>query len=147
MSEQKYKQIVAVAIVDDLRHPRRMLAARRNRPAQLAGLWEFPGGKVEPGESDIAAVHRELREELGVEITLGAEIEGPLDQGWALNERAAMRVWFARIQHGEPETLDGHDQLAWLEMDDNLPHAVQWIPADTPIVVACLAQGRLRNLA
>ncbi|WP_404290206.1 (deoxy)nucleoside triphosphate pyrophosphohydrolase [Glutamicibacter arilaitensis] len=135
------KQIVAVAIVDDFASPTKMLAARRNRPAELAGLWEFPGGKVESGESDIEAVHRELREELGVQLTLGAEITGPLSQGWALNEKAAMRVWFATISSGTPDTLDGHDELAWLTLDESLGTVVPWIKADAPIVDACLAQA------
>ena len=99
------KQIVAVAIVDDLAKPTKLLAARRNRPAALAGLWEFPGGKVEPGESEIEAVHRELREELGVQLRLGAPIPGPHPQGWQLNEKAAMRMWFAQIAEGEPANL------------------------------------------
>ncbi|UYQ79153.1 NUDIX domain-containing protein [Glutamicibacter sp. JL.03c] len=132
--------MVAVAIVDDLAAPAKLLAARRNRPAALAGLWEFPGGKVEPGESEIAAVHRELSEELGVAVTLGAMIPGPHPQGWPLNEKAAMRMWFAQITEGEPDTLDGHDQLAWLDLDDSLPGIVEWIPADAPIVAACLEQ-------
>ena len=138
------KQIVAVAIVDDLAAPAKLLAARRNRPEALAGLWEFPGGKVEPGESEIAAVHRELGEELGVAITLGAAIPGPRRQGWQLNEKAAMRMWFAQITEGEPDTLDGHDQLAWLDLDDSLHGIVEWIPADAPIVAACLEQVRAR---
>ncbi|WP_313811791.1 NUDIX domain-containing protein [Glutamicibacter sp.] len=146
MSEN-LKQIVAVAIVDDFSAPTRMLAARRNRPEALAGLWEFPGGKVEPGESDIAAVHRELREELGVQIQLGAEIPGPLRQGWQLNERAAMRVWFAVIHDGEPATLDGHDQLQWLDLDEHLGTVVPWIPADAPIVQACLERSQLGHVA
>ncbi len=117
------KQIVAIALVDSLQRPTRLLAARRNRPAALAGLWEFPGGKVEPGEDPVEAVRREIREELGIEITLGDEIYGPLEQGWALNERAAMRVWFATIA-SEP----------W--------QAVPWIPADEPIVQACVADAK-----
>lgn len=141
------KQIVAVAIVDDLTAPTRMLAARRNRPESLAGLWEFPGGKVEPGESDTAAVRRELREELGVQLRLGTEIAGPLPQGWQLNDKAAMRVWFAVITEGEPRPLDGHDQLAWLDLDDSLGEAVPWIPADAPIVGACLELCRIGHLA
>lgn len=135
-------QIVAVAIIDSFQNPSQLLAARRNRPAALAGLWEFPGGKVEPGESHLAAVHRELREELGVQLQLGAEITGPHAQGWVLNEQAAMRVWFATISAGVPDTLDGHDQLAWLDLADSLGTAVPWIAADAPIVAACLAQAR-----
>lgn len=139
---QNLKQIVAVAIVDDLHSPTKLLTARRNRPESLAGLWEFPGGKVEPGESEIAAVHRELHEELGVKIQLGALIPGPHAQGWQLNDSAAMRMWFAQIIEGDAQTLDGHDQLAWLDLDQSMQHLVPWIPADAPIVTACLAQAR-----
>lgn len=146
-STAQLKQIVAVAIVDDLNRPQKLLAARRNRPESLAGLWEFPGGKVEPGESEIAAVHRELREELGVQIRLGAMIHGPHAQGWQLNEKAAMRMWFAQISDGEADTLDGHDKLAWLDLDDTVHSIVPWIPADAPIVSACLAQARLGSVS
>ena len=69
--------VVAAAIVDNLARPTRVLAARRSQPARIAGLWEFPGGKVEVGEDPAAALHRELREELGVEVELGALIPRP----------------------------------------------------------------------
>ena len=48
-----------------------LLVAQRERPPELAGLWELPGGKVAAGESDEAALARELQEELGVEVTVG----------------------------------------------------------------------------
>ena len=48
--------------------------AQRERPPELAGLWELPGGKVAPGESDADALARELREELGIEVTVGERL-------------------------------------------------------------------------
>ena len=63
--------MAAVALVDDLARPTRVLAARRTEPPQLAGGWEFPGGKVEPGESSRQAASRETLEELGVRVRLG----------------------------------------------------------------------------
>ncbi len=116
-----------------------MLVARRTAPEQFAGLWEFPGGKVEDGEECEAALHRELREELGVRVSLGAELPAAAPAGWRLNERASMRVWQAEVTDGEPRPLEDHDELRWVGLADrqavlDLP----WIPADFPIVQALL---------
>lgn len=134
------KQIVGAALVDSLQAPTRLLAARRTSPPALAGLWEFPGGKVESGETCEAGLLRELTEELGIEAELGAEIEGPIDQGWKLSGPAAMRVWLARITEGTPEPLEDHDELRWLELGGELVDHVPWIPADLPIVEAIVAR-------
>lgn len=112
-----------------------MLVARRTAPEQFAGLWEFPGGKVEAGEQSEAALHRELREELGVEVRLGEELPAATPAGWRLNERASMRVWLAEISDGEPQPLEDHDLLRWISTtnrDEAL--SLPWIPADFPIV-------------
>lgn len=129
------QQIVGGAIVDVLTVPSRLLVARRSAPEQFAGMWEFPGGKVEAGEEDCSALVRELLEELGVGVRLGNEIAGPLEQGWPLNPHAAMRVWQAQIDTGVAEPLQDHDQLRWMELTDPAAIlALQWIPADLPIV-------------
>lgn len=133
------KQIVGAAILDSLAQPTRLLAARRTQPAHLAGLWEFPGGKVEPGENCTQALTREVREELGVESVLGAELYGPLEQGWDLGNGAAMRVWLSEISSGTPQPLEDHDELRWVGLEPAELHALEWIPADRPIVDALLA--------
>ncbi|GAB3538838.1 (deoxy)nucleoside triphosphate pyrophosphohydrolase [Arthrobacter tecti] len=139
MSNSHRRQIVGAAIMDSLQSPSRMLAARRTAPEQFAGQWEFPGGKVEPGEEDVEALHRELREELGVDVQIGAELVGPDEDGWPLNGTAVMRVWRAVITAGVPAALQDHDELRWVDLTDpgeltSLP----WIPADRPIVDALL---------
>lgn len=125
--------VVGAAIVDDLDHPTRLLAARRTQPASLAGGWELPGGKVDAGESPLSALHRELLEELGVEVTLGDHVPGPLPGStWPLGDRYEMLVWFARVEGGEPLPIEDHDELRWLGRDEL--YAVAWLPADLPIV-------------
>jgi 8-oxo-dGTP diphosphatase len=132
-------QVVGAAILDSLEHPARLLVARRTAPEQFAGLWEFPGGKVEAGEECEAALHRELGEELGVRARLGAELHAEAPDGWRLNERASMRVWPAEITDGEPHPLEDHDELRWMDLADvQAVLGLPWIPADFPIVQALL---------
>ncbi len=124
--------VVAAAIVDDLVAPRRLLTARRARPSHLAGRWEFPGGKVDPGETPVEALHRELHEELGVAVELGEEIVGPDHGTWIITDRHVMRLWFARITAGDPLPLVEHDDLTWLDVGSWL--TVPWLDADVRIV-------------
>ncbi|WP_144663067.1 (deoxy)nucleoside triphosphate pyrophosphohydrolase [Paenarthrobacter nicotinovorans] len=131
--------VVGAAIVDSLEAPERLLVARRTAPPQFAGMWEFPGGKVESGETPEDALHRELAEELGIEVQLGLELESGNAAGWALNQRASMRVWFAEVTAGQPAALEDHDELRWVPLaDQGEALALPWIPADLPIVQALL---------
>ncbi len=114
----------------------RVLAARRARPAELAGLWEMPGGKLEPGEGERAAVARELREELGVEVEVGEQFMPALDigPGWELVPYAAV------LTSGSPRPMEAdpaHDDVRWLSADqlDQVP----WLPGDAPLVDAVRA--------
>ena len=124
--------VVAAVIVDDLARPTAFLGARRSRPAHLAGRWEFPGGKVDPGEAPEQALHREICEELGVTVELGDEVVGPDAGGWTITDRHVMRLWFARVVSGDPAPLVEHDELRWLtpaEFGD-----VPWLDGDVRIV-------------
>ncbi len=125
--------VVAAGIVDDLDRPTRLLAARRSKPLSLAGRWEFPGGKVDADETPVEALHREIVEELGVRIALGAEITGP-SGGWPITHGYVMRLWAAVVVDGEPEPLVEHDALTWLAAGSWL--SVPWLDPDVPIVEA-----------
>jgi 8-oxo-dGTP diphosphatase len=111
-----------------LRHGR-VLASRRTEPPRLAGLWEFPGGKVDPGETELQALVRELREELQVEVRVGQRLGDDLPIG----ETAVLRVWTCELVAGEPALVD-HDAHRWLAADELLD--VPWIPVDLPLVEA-----------
>lgn len=124
--------VVAAVIVDDLLHPTKMLAARRKQPAQIAGRWEFPGGKAEPGETDQEALHREVSEELGVQVALGAQVRSAEVADWPITERHIMRLWFAQITAGEPQPLVEHDALQWVSPAEFA--ALDWLDGDVAIV-------------
>lgn len=126
--------IVAAAIVDSLENPQRLLSARRKAPKSFAGSWEFPGGKVESDETVEEALVREIHEELGVEITIGNEIDNPAGGAWPVVNNWEMRVWLVEIADGEPSIGREHDQIAWLDFDEVL--SVDWLGPDVPIVEA-----------
>jgi 8-oxo-dGTP diphosphatase len=128
--------VVGAAIVDALDRPTRLLSARRTQPPRLAGGWELPGGKVEPGEGAVAALHRELAEELGVTVRLGAEVLPSGGGAWPLPPSARLRVWLAEVTEGEPAPLEDHDLLRWLPLEHALD--VAWLGADVPVVRAVL---------
>ena len=103
-----------------------LLIAQRRRPPELAGRWELPGGKVMPGESEPAALVRELVEELGLDadaITvserLGADVE--------LSPTMTLRAYRVELARGTPQPRD-HQALRWVTAVD-LPN-VDWVPAD-----------------
>ena len=118
---------MAIAVVGAalVRHGR-VLAARRSQPVQLAGGWEFPGGKVEDGESDATALVRELHEELGVTVEvgalLGAAAEGPIQ----------LTLYAARLVNGDPKPLQDHEELRWLAADELA--SVAWLPVDAALL-------------
>jgi 8-oxo-dGTP diphosphatase len=116
----------------------RLLAAQRAEPPEFAGGWEFPGGKVEPGESEHDALIRECEEELGVRIAVGAQVGGD----WSLSNGYLLRVWLAEIVEGVPEAKE-HLELRWLLPSEF--YDVPWLGADLPIVRAVEAQlGELK---
>ncbi|RBY79639.1 hypothetical protein DQ238_10050 [Geodermatophilus sp. TF02-6] len=125
-------QVVGAALVDG----DRVLVARRS-DGPYDGCWEFPGGKVEPGEDELTALVREIGEELGVLVVpqtfLGEVVLDGVVAGGPPGA-STLRVWAARVvAHGEI-TAHEHSELRWLsadELDD-----LGWIPADRPLVPA-----------
>ena len=132
------KLVVGAAIVDSLTRPTRLLAAQRSYPENLAGLWEFPGGKVEPGETSEAALRREISEELSTSLVLGARVSSNDDGDWPLPNGSNMRIWLAELPDGAPMPRLGssHRELRWVRAAEisGLP----WLPGDLQILPALL---------
>lgn len=122
--------VVAAAIERDGRY----LAARRTKPDWAAGRWEFPGGKVEPSESEVNALVREIREELGVGIAVVARVPGE----WPLHDDLVLHLYVATLMYGEPQPLDHHDELRWLAPDEF--GDVAWLESDV-VAVRALAHS------
>jgi 8-oxo-dGTP diphosphatase len=115
--------VVGAAIVRD----GRVLAARRTAPASAAGRWEFPGGKVEPGETDAESLAREILEELGIRVTVGQWLAGEAP----IADKYLLRVALARTEEGEPTPTE-HDLVRWLAADEL--GDVDWLDSDRPFL-------------
>jgi 8-oxo-dGTP diphosphatase len=103
-----------------------LLVAQRDRPPELAGRWELPGGKVVPGETERDALARELAEELGLEIGDFA-VGDRLGDDVPLNATMILRAYRVRLLRGEPHPHD-HRALRWVTTAEL--HDVDWVPAD-----------------
>ncbi len=117
---------VAAAIIEKAG---KVLAARRKPGSHMAGLWEFPGGKIEKGETPEECLSRELAEELGITTMVGAFIgENTHDYGTKV-----IRLLAYQVEHitGDFQLID-HDGLRWLALDEL--DSVEWAPADIPLI-------------
>ncbi|GAB4220463.1 MAG: 8-oxo-dGTP diphosphatase MutT [Acidobacteriota bacterium] len=125
--------VVTAAVVD---REGRILIARR-RDGHLAGYWEFPGGKVEPGEGLAECLARELGEELGIRVEV-LEPLTPVEHAYP-GKTVRLHAFYCRWLAGEPKANE-HDQIAWV-----LPgelNAFPLAPADLPIAAEVLRGGR-----
>lgn len=120
---------VTVVVAGAIVHDGAVLAARRTRPAALAGRWEFPGGKADPGESEPAALRRELAEELGVAVDVGERIGPDVE----LADRLILRCRLARLT--DPAAAlrpTEHDRVRWVSAADL--DTLDWLDADRVLI-------------
>lgn len=117
-------EVVAALIV----HDRRIFATQRGY-GDWKGYWEFPGGKVEPGESPEDALVREIREELATEISVGRHVT-TIEWDYPAFH-LSMRCYLCSVVSGSLTLLE-HESAAWLDRE----HLgdVQWLPADKSVM-------------
>jgi 8-oxo-dGTP diphosphatase len=117
--------VVGAVVIND----GRVLCARRGGQGSLAGLWEFPGGKIEKEESPSAALIREIREELAVSIEVGDEVTTTTYEYHfgVVN----LTTFYCSLVSGEPVPLE-HSEITWMFPDGLM--SLEWAPADIPAV-------------
>lgn len=127
-------EVVAAVLVDARG---RVLLTRRTQGRELAGLWEFPGGKCEAGETPEQALARELEEELGIRATVGAPLITVPHAG--IHRRLRLDVRCVQAWQGTPRGREGQ-ALAWVPKDKLARYAMP--PADGPVVAALTQPDR-----
>ena len=120
--------MVAAALVDG---EGRVLLQRRAPGRAMAGLWEFPGGKVEPGERPEAALVRELEEELGIRVEIAALAPAAFASADNAGRHMLLLLYLCREWLGAPRALDAAE-LAWVRPADMA--ALPMPPADEPLI-------------
>jgi 8-oxo-dGTP diphosphatase len=120
---------VIAALIPAADDASRFLVQQRPADKSRANLWEFPGGKVEPGESDRSALLRECREELGVELEVGKRLWGTVHDYADLT--VELELYAARIREGQPRPL-GAQAIRFLKPEEM--KALPFCEADLPLL-------------
>jgi 8-oxo-dGTP diphosphatase len=119
--------VVAVALVDA---DGRLLVQQRPEGKAMAGLWEFPGGKIEPGETPEAALIRELKEELGIDTETACLAPATFASAGLGDRHLLLLLYVCRKWRGIPQPLEG-GALKWVRPVEL--HALDMPPADRPL--------------
>ena len=112
-----------------------ILAAQRSAAMSLPYKWEFPGGKIDPGESPEECLRRELIEELGIQVHVGRSL--PLSVHQYPTFAITLHPFICTIESGDI-VLHEHAAVSWLP--PNKLHTLDWAEADVPVIVSYLSE-------
>lgn len=132
----KQVDVVGAVIINE---EQKILCALRSQQMSLPGMWEFPGGKIEKGESPEESLVREIKEELSCEIEVGRLISDSVYEYPTVMVR--LITYFANIFDGEPMPNE-HEELRWVSLQEL--SSLHWAPADLPTIEELLRAERLR---
>jgi 8-oxo-dGTP diphosphatase len=129
MSEQQKKPVIISAAIIEMED--KILIAKRPKDKKLANKWEFPGGKLEQGETIEQCLKREVLEELGIEVKINSHfMDVPCQDA---GDNACLKAFRCSVTQGKPQAIE-HADLAWVTRDEL--DSFDWPDADIPIIKA-----------
>ena len=136
---KKIIKVAGVAIIDQDKN--KVLAEKRNADRLVGGMWEFPGGKIEKGETPQEAAKRELKEEFHDEVQIGPQLDETVSYEYDFGI-VKLTVFFAKLLTNNFD-LVAHSEVEWLSADE--VQKLNWAPADAPLVKE-LARTNFRDI-
>lgn len=136
---KKIIKVAGVAIIDQDKN--KVLAGKRNADRLVGGMWEFPGGKIEKGETPQEAAKRELKEEFHDEVQIGLQLGETVSYEYDFGI-VKLTVFFAKLLTNNFD-LVAHSEVEWLSTDE--VQKLNWAPADAPLVKE-LARTNFRDI-
>ncbi|MCT3601318.1 (deoxy)nucleoside triphosphate pyrophosphohydrolase [Lactobacillus amylovorus] len=136
---KKIIKVAGVAIIDQDKN--KVLAGKRNADRLVGGMWEFPGGKIEKGETPQEAAKRELKEEFHDEVQIGPQLDETVSYEYDFGI-VKLTVFFAKLLTNNFD-LVAHSEVEWLSADE--VQKLNWAPADASLVKE-LARTNFRDI-
>ncbi|UOX36402.1 (deoxy)nucleoside triphosphate pyrophosphohydrolase [Weissella cibaria] len=125
--------VVGAAIIEN----GKLLAAKRTEGRSLGGYWEFPGGKIDSGETPEEALKREVFEEFGANATIFEKIEEPFEKEYDFGV-VVLEILYVRLDSEITKTIE-HEELRWVSEQEALE--LSWAPTDVPAIKELVERG------
>ena len=125
--------VVGAAIIEN----QKLLAAKRSEGRSLGGYWEFPGGKINEGETPEDALQREVFEEFGANATIFEKLDEPFEKEYDFGT-VVLEILYARLDSKITKTIEP-EELRWVTEEEALK--LDWAPTDVPVIEELVERG------